>query len=100
VVAARRGPAVGGVVEAVSEIRVSLTAGNLRNNHVYLLEHLDFFPPDVLGVPNAHDGEGVPVKLRFDGTGEESVTDIPSDKLISRARAAWGRSFRRHASFQ
>jgi hypothetical protein len=78
----------------VSEIRVSLTAGNVRNSHVYVRDHLGFFPPDVLGAPNARDGEGVSVKLRFAGTGEVSRTDIPSDKLIFRARAPWGRFFR------
>ena len=77
----------------MSAIRVSLTGGNLRNDHVYLRGHLDFFPADVLGAPNTRDGQGLPVTLRFAGTGEESVTDIPGDKLIFRARAPWGRFF-------
>jgi hypothetical protein len=62
-----------GSFRTVSGIRVSLTAGNVRNSHIYLREHLDFFPPDVLGAPNARDGEGVSVKLRFAVRGRRAI---------------------------
>lgn len=82
-----------------ARIEIKVTGGNLRNGHIYLAKHLDHFPNDCIGSPNARDGEGVPISLTFAGTGEQTTTDIPSDKLIFRARRPW-RRFYEHCDVQ
>src|SRR4051794_200082 len=77
------------------QLRIAVTGGNLRNSHIYLRRWMSFFPGDSLGAPNEREGSGRPLTLQFSGTGDESTTDIPRDKLIFRARAPWGR-FLRH----
>jgi hypothetical protein len=78
-------------------IVVTLTQGNIDNNHIYLSGHLDFFPGDAIGAPNRHDGLGTPLRLHFDGLADTVETDIPSDKKFFRDRASVGEFFTRHS---
>jgi hypothetical protein len=78
------------------QIVIQLTQGNLKNNHIYLRRHLDFFPSDVIGAANAHEGEGVLLTLHFEGHPEVVQTDIPRDKKIFRCRGDVGRFFAWH----
>lgn len=82
---------------APEQIVVTLTQGNIDNNHIYLSRHLDFFPGDAIGAPNRHDGVGTPLRLHFDGLADTVETDIPSDKKFFRDRASVGEFFTRHS---
>ncbi|MCC7292625.1 MAG: DNA (cytosine-5-)-methyltransferase [Phycisphaerales bacterium] len=88
---------------------IRVTEGNLRNNHLYVKDHLDFFPGDVIGGSrcNGHaNGNGGAQKgfdLRLDGLNEVTRTDIGSDKDTGkprgflRCRGLIGRFYRHHA---
>ena len=52
----RRSP-IGDPIVPDRAIHIQLTQGNINNNHVYLREHLGFFPPDAIGGPARTDGE-------------------------------------------
>ncbi len=81
-----------------SRIVVSLTQGNLNNDHFYLREHLAFFPADAVGAAHQRDGTGVPLQVHFAGAPEPVETDIAGgNKLFFRTRAATGEFFRRFA---
>jgi hypothetical protein len=56
---------------------IRVTAGNIRNQHIYVADHLDFFPSDVLGSPRR--------KSNGNGRGIE-VLSIPVDEAD---QAAW-----------
>ncbi len=75
---------------------IQLTQGNLNNHHIYLRRHLDFFPADTIGAPNAHHGEGTLLTLHFEGHSEPVQTDIAGDKKIFRCREDVGRFFAKH----
>jgi hypothetical protein len=90
-------PKVGSVPEGrIERIVIRLTQGNLNNNHIYLREHLDFFPADAIGAANAHDGEGTLLTLHFEGLPQPVETDIAGDKKIFRCRGDVGRFFAHH----
>lgn len=93
--ARRKGRATSGGSEP-QEIRVELTGGNLRNNHVYLREHLDFFPKDSVGGPAAKDGEGRRLTLWLSGLAEPVVTDIAGGNKLFFRRRFWAPFFQRH----
>lgn len=61
-----------------------VTAGNLRQNHLYIREHLDFFPPDAIGEAkrNGHAG----IELELVGLGKTIETDIGRDAKTGRPR--------------
>lgn len=42
---------------------VCVSAANLRENHLYLTGHTDFFPADAFGPSSAKAGTGKPVRL-------------------------------------
>lgn len=69
-----------------------VTRGNLRNAHLYVSEHLDFFPPDIVG-PSKDPGSpnGRAIQIHLDGLNVVVETDIGSDPKSGRAR----RMFRR-----
>jgi len=71
---------------------IRLTAGNLRHNHLYVSQHLDFFPPDIVGPPtlkNPLNGQSITIEL--DGLNQVIETDIGSDPNTGKPR----RMFRR-----
>lgn len=75
---------------------VPLTQGNLTHDHVYLRAHLNFFPADAIGAPNARDGTGTMLTLHLEGLPGPIRTDIAADKKIFRCRGAWRDFFKRH----
>lgn len=79
-----------------------VTAGNLRHSHLYVSQHLDFFPPDIVG-PAKLTGplNGRAIRIHLDGLNETVETDIGSDPRTGRPRSnfrqrAWVRRFFEH----
>src|SRR5438128_205334 len=63
---------------------LTVTQGNLDNNHLYLTEVLDMFPEDVFGGPDASQAASRTVRVQW---GDEVVeTDIDRTKNIFRKR--------------
>jgi hypothetical protein len=73
---------------------LTVTQGNLNNNHLYLTEILDLFPADVIGGPRTELSARHNVLIICDH--ETIATDIVSDKNIFRQRSWLGRFFRNH----
>lgn len=73
--------------------RISLTAGNLRNAHIYLRGARHLLPEDAIGGSNA-DAAGTPLTVKF-VPGSTIKTDIAGDKMIFRNRAAVRQFFER-----
>jgi hypothetical protein len=75
-----------------------VTAGNLRNNHLSVRGHLDFFPPESLGPSRKPtNGNGHTIELQLAGLNETVTTDIATDKAIFRDRRWVRRFFSHHA---
>lgn len=80
---------------------LTVTAGNLRQNHLYIRGHLDFFPADAIGPPR-RSASGRGFDLILDGLGETIHTDIPRDEKTGRPRhflrdrRAIGRFYKHH----
>jgi hypothetical protein len=54
-----------------------ITPGNIRNSHIYVREHLDFFPADCIGpARRTANGNGHSIELELDGLDEVVATDI------------------------
>lgn len=81
---------------------ISITAGNLRNHHLYISGHHDFFPGDCYGESSARKGTGRNLTLFVEGLPEPVQTDIARESGTRRPRnffrkRAWvGRFFTRH----
>lgn len=79
-----------------------VTAGNLRNNHIYINGHYDFFPEDCVGGPRRGQGAGaVPIEIVLDGLGETVRTDIGTEAANGKPRRffrgrTWVRRFFEH----
>lgn len=79
-----------------------VTAGNLRQNHLYIREHLDFFPEDCFGSPRkSGTGLGKPIQIELAGLDEVVETDIPTDARTGKPRGffrdrAWVKRFFTH----
>jgi hypothetical protein len=70
---------------------ITLTQGNVDNDHFYLKDAWDLFPADAVGGGN--DTERAPKSLEVHfGIGVPVSTDIAGDKRIFRKRA-WVREF-------
>jgi hypothetical protein len=72
---------------------ITLTQGNLNNNHIYLSGHLDFFPEDAIGATNKQGKLGRSLKLHFEGLPGTAETDIVPDHKIFRLRDWHWREF-------
>jgi DNA (cytosine-5)-methyltransferase 1 len=78
-----------------------VTAGNLRQNHIYVTGHHDFFPDDCIGASSKSDdgdGRGVPIVITLDGLNKSVKTDIGSDPRTGKPRRhfrdrSWVREF-------
>ncbi len=87
----------GTVAERKRLIRV--TAGNLRNSHIYITGHWDFFPQDCFGDANLVSGHpGRPIAIRLDGMRRTIETDIATDAKTGKPRRefrarTWVREF-------
>lgn len=73
---------------------VEVTAGNLKNNHIYLRSAARLFPDDTIGGGNRHAAGRGALRVSF-VPGQTVETDIAGDKMILRNRAAVGDFFRR-----
>lgn len=80
-----------------------VTAGNLRNSHIYVSGHFDFFPPECIGSPrksrngNGHTG----IEIFLDGLNQTVETDIGTDARTGKPRRffrgrTWVREFFEH----
>lgn len=66
---------------------IEITAGNVRQNHLYVTDHLDFFPSDIVGASRlSRDEDACPVSIHLDGLGETIETDIGSDAKSGKPR--------------
>lgn len=77
---------------------ISITRGNLLNDHIYLTGHRDFFPDESYGRSSKKDGQGRPLTLFVKGLKDPVETDIATrDKDASPRsmfrRRAWVRQF-------
>lgn len=81
---------------------ICVTAANLRENHLYLTGHTDFFPADCFGSPSVRGQRGELLRLDVVGLAEPVWTDIPTDAKTGKPRKffrrrAWvGEFFRKH----
>jgi hypothetical protein len=69
------------MTDSAPHIEVQLTQGNLSHDHVYLRAHLDFFPADAIGAPNARNGTGALLTLPF-----KSLPEPRKDRYHSRQK--------------
>jgi hypothetical protein len=82
---------------------LQVTAGNLRNNHLYVNGHLDFFPPDCVGPPNRRQSILGTIYIELDGLNKTIATDIGRDSRTGkprgflRDRSSVGRFYAHHA---
>lgn len=78
------------MVSGDSMRRVTITGGNLRNNHIYL--PLDFFPVEAVGGSSKSELAKRMITVVF-RPGQKIETDIDGTKRILRARSATGQFF-------
>ena len=74
----------GSVADRKRLIRV--TEGNLRNNHINIATHYDFFPVDCIGGPRVSAGNGKPIRIQLAGLGRTIETDIGRDAKTGKPR--------------
>ncbi|MEN6449188.1 MAG: DNA (cytosine-5-)-methyltransferase [Thermoguttaceae bacterium] len=77
-----------------------VTAANIRNSHIYVNRHYDFFPPDCVGGPR-RSRECPAIDIQLDGLGQTVRTDIGRDAKTGKPRGffrarAWVREFFEH----
>ena len=77
---------------------VCVNAANLRESHLYLTGHTDFFPADSFGPASSKNGTGKPLRLDVAGLPGPVFTDIPTDARTGKPRRffrkrAWAREF-------
>ena len=81
---------------------LTVTAGNLRQRHLYITGHHDFFPPDCFGpARKPANGGSELIEIQLDGLKETVRTDIPTDARTGKPRAffrerSWVRRFFDH----
>jgi hypothetical protein len=81
---------------------ISITRGNLRNNHLYISGHHDFFPDKCYGESSAVKGTGCKIKLVVEGLPKPVETDIARNggngrpRNFFRKRAWVGSFFKKH----
>jgi DNA (cytosine-5)-methyltransferase 1 len=82
-----------------------VTAGNLRQNHVYVNRHYDFFPVDCIGSERQSSCAAGTFEIQLDGLNETITTDIPRNATTGRPKGflrarGWMRRFYEHHSVQ
>ena len=81
---------------------ISFTGGNLRNNHLYISGHHDFFPDECYGESSAMKGTGRKLKLVVEGLIKPVETDIAKNssngrpRNLLRKRAGVSNFFKKH----
>jgi hypothetical protein len=74
---------------------ITLTQGNLNNDHLYLTEIMSLFPSSSVGGSSEADQAKQLLEVHS-GIGTPVQTDIAGDKKIFRKRAWVGEFFRTH----
>jgi DNA (cytosine-5)-methyltransferase 1 len=77
---------------------ISITQGNIKNSHIYITGHHDFFPCESFGASNQRNGVGKELSFILDGFSDCVYTDIStsSDKKNPRnffRKRGWISSF-------
>ncbi len=77
---------------------ICVSAANLRESHLYLTGHDDFFPADCYGPSSEKVGTGKLLRLDVQGLAEPVYTDIPTAAKSGKSRRffrkrAWVREF-------
>ena len=81
---------------------IAITAGNIRNGHIYLSGHHDFFPRECYGESNREKGAGRSISLLIEGFPSAIETDIALDgkngkpRNFFRKRSWVNRFFEKH----
>jgi len=65
---------------------VSVRAANVRNAHLYISGHHDFFPQECYGASKKENGLGAEMTLVVEGLPEPVKTDIAKDGNNGRPR--------------
>jgi DNA (cytosine-5)-methyltransferase 1 len=68
---------------------LKVTAGNLRQHHLYIRDHLDFFPPDCVGPSRRSKSTTTDnsIEIILDGLNQTVRTDIAADAKTGRPRS-------------
>ena len=82
-----------------------ITDGNLRQNHIYVNGHYDFFPADCVGASRQSPSPVKPIEIFLVGLNETIQTDIGSDAKTGKPRGffrgrTWVRRFYEHHKIQ
>jgi len=93
------------MVGADQKRSILVTAGNLRNNHLYVNGNHDFFPRDCVGGARRTAKAAAGIEIALDGLNETVITDIGSDPKTGRPRGyfrgrTWVRKFYEHHAIQ
>jgi hypothetical protein len=77
---------------------ICVSAANIRESHLYLTGHGDFFPADCFGPSSSNNGTGKLLQLDVAGLPEPVMTDIPTEANSGKPRRffrkrAWVREF-------
>ena len=72
---------------------ICVSDANIRQNHLYLTGHADFFPADSFGPSASKEGTGKPLRLDVAGLDSPILPDIPCDARTGKPR----RFFRRRS---
>jgi DNA (cytosine-5)-methyltransferase 1 len=80
-----------------------VTVGNLRQNHIYINGHFDFFPSDCIGGAKRSSQSGQTIEILLDGLDQTVTTDIGRDAKKDKPRSffrsrGWVREFYKHHS--
>lgn len=78
-----------------------VTAGNLRQSHIYVKGHMDFFPPGLVHASRKNGESGEAIEIILDGLNETIRTDIGRDARNGGPRGflrgrGWVRRFYEH----
>jgi hypothetical protein len=80
-----------------------VTAGNLRQNHLYVRDHVGFLPDDCIGPSRkGPNGSAHEFEVILDGLNQTIKTDLPSDPKTGkprgflRDRSAMARFYKHH----
>lgn len=65
---------------------VCVSAANIREKHLYLTGHADFFPADCYGASSEEKGTGTPLRLDVLGLATPVYTDIPTEAKSGKPR--------------
>ena len=66
---------------------VRITAGNIRNNHIYITGHHDFFPKDCIGASSrSKEKQDCSISIYLDGLNKTIKTDIAKDAKTGKPR--------------